>query len=196
MGALALALFCGGGFAATSLFNVSHHGIEHLPAIQALKLDAEIPFVPSWVWIYLLYYPFCFLPLFLREVREDPKTFTRTILAFGLQFGISFAVFLLWPLRMTHPRLPLGINGIILHKLYAVDLGFSSFPSLHLANIVFVSLLFLRLRGARKGAMIFIVAGLIAASTLLVKQHFISDVLAGAFLGWGSFILAFGLPIA
>ena len=193
-GALALALFCGGGFAASSLFNISHHGIEHYPAIHSFWMDAEIPFVSGWVWVYILYYPFCFLPLFLKEVRNDPETFTRTVTAFSVQFAVSFTVFLLWPLRMAHPGLPQGLNGLILKKLYAVDLGFSSFPSLHLANIVFVSLLFLRLRGWRRGAVVFCVAALIAASTLLVKQHFISDVLAGALLGWISFAMTFGLP--
>ena len=32
---------------------------------------------------------------------------------------------------------------------------------------------------------------MIAASTLLIKQHFLSDVLLGALLGWASFALAF-----
>jgi len=191
-GAVSLALFCGGGFAATSLFNVSRRGLEHLPAIHSLRLDGAIPLVSGWVWIYLLYYPFCFLPLLLQDVRNDPSTFKKTITAFGLQFGISFVVFLLWPLRMAHPVLPHTFNGAILHQLYAVDRGFSSFPSLHVANIMFVSLLFLRFQRARPAVVVCGIALLIAASTLLVKQHFLSDVLVGAFLGWASFAITFG----
>jgi membrane-associated phospholipid phosphatase len=190
-GAVGLAVLCVGGFAATCLFNVARHGLEQAPVIQAFRMDAVIPFAPGWIWIYLLYYPFCFLPLFLREVREDPGTFTRTILAFGLQFGASFFIFLVWPLRMAHPALPAGLEGSILKHLYACDLGFNSFPSLHVANIVFVSLLYWRMRGARWGAALAALAALISASTMLVKQHFVADVAAGALLGWLSFIIAF-----
>lgn len=193
LGAMSLALACGGGFAATCLFNVSRHGLEVFHAPHSLPLDVSIPFVPGWVWVYMLYYPFCFLPLFLRDVRNDPGVFTRTVLAFGLQFGISFAIFLAWPLRMMHPVLSPGLNGAILKQLYACDLGFNSFPSLHLANIVFVSLLYSRLRGIRAGILVSSVALLIAASTMLVKQHFVLDVVAGAFLGWASYVVAFSI---
>ncbi len=190
-GAVGLSLLCGGGFAALCYFNIARHGLESIPAAHALHLDASIPFTSGWIWIYLLYYPFCFLPLFLKEVRDDPDTFTRTIMAFGLQFGVSFSIFLLWPLRMSHPELPAGINGDILRRMYACDLGFNSFPSLHLANVAFVSLLFLRQRGSRIGTSVGMIAALIGASALLVKQHFVVDVLAGILLGWASFALAF-----
>jgi membrane-associated phospholipid phosphatase len=190
VGAFFLAVICGGGFVAISMFNVTRFGIRPLAAVQSFGWDAAVPFVSGWIWIYLLYYPFCFLPLLLKEVRNDSDTFTKTVIAFSIQFGISFAFFLLWPLRMIHPILPLGLNGTILHKLYGFDLGFNSFPSLHVANIVFVSLLFIRLRGRRRSAFIVVVAALIAMSTVLVKQHFVSDVLAGALLGWLSFALS------
>jgi len=190
LGASFLALMCGGGFVMISLFNVSRVGLHSMPAIQSFGWDKDIPFVPGWVWVYLLYYPFCFLPLLLSEVRDDSETFTKTMTAFSLQFGVSFTFFLLWPLRMVHPMIPLGLNGRILHQLYSFDLGFNSFPSLHLANIVFVSFLFLRLRGRRWALLVFGVAALIAMSTVLIKQHFISDVVMGALLGWGSFIFS------
>jgi membrane-associated phospholipid phosphatase len=186
-GAFFLAAVCGGGFVAIGVFNVTRFGVRPLAAIQAFRWDAAVPFISGWVWIYLLYYPFCFLPLLLKEVRNDADTFTKTVMAFSIQFGISFAFFLLWPLRMVHPVLPASFNGAILKRLYAFDLGFNSFPSLHVANIVFVSLLVLRLRGRRWGAVVVALAALIAMSTVLVKQHFVSDVLAGALLGWGSF---------
>ena len=92
---------------------------------------------------------------------------------------------------MVHPHLVVGLNDSILKYLYDCDLGFNSFPSLHVANIVFVSLLVWRKRGARWGCVMAGLATLIAASTMLVKQHFVADVAAGALLGWISFVLSF-----
>jgi membrane-associated phospholipid phosphatase len=186
-----LAFVCGTGFAAIGTFNRHRFGLTLLPSPQAFALDRYIPFVPEWIWVYLLYYPFCFLPLFIREVRNDPRTFRRTLTAFALQFIVSFAFFVFLPLRMAHAGLPSGLNGQVIGSLYGFDLGFNSFPSLHLANIVFVSCLFIHLRGKYWGLAVGCGALLIAASTLLIKQHFVSDVLLGAFLGWGSFALAF-----
>ncbi|HVO33580.1 MAG TPA: phosphatase PAP2 family protein [Elusimicrobiota bacterium] len=192
IGALSLALICGLGFTLIGIFNRERFGLSSAPtAIQAFRLDGQIPFVPGWIWFYLMYYPFCFLPLFLREVRNHPPIFLRSVVAFLLQFGASFVIFLLWPLRMVHPILPPGLDGRILHGLYGFDLGFNSFPSLHLSNIVFVTLLFWRLRGRFLGGMVGMGALLIAVSTLLVKQHFVSDVVTGALLGWATFALLF-----
>ena len=193
LGALVLAGVCTAGYASIGIFNVSRLGWVNVPAVQAFRVDRMIPFTPAWVWIYLLYYPFCFLPLFLREVRENPSVFSQTLVAFALQFGACFGFFLLWPLRMHHPVLSSGINANILRLLYGFDLGYNSFPSLHVTNCVFVSCLYLHLRGLRQALPVCGVAGLIAVSTLLVKQHFFSDILVGALLGWGSFVCAFTL---
>ena len=190
LGASLLALVCGSGFVGISYFNILELKHHPLAAIPLFNWDPAIPFLPGWIWVYLFYYPFCFLPLFLKDVRDNSVTFTRTVTAYGLQFGVSFAFFLLWPLRMMHPKIPSGVDGKILGSLYAFDLGFNSFPSLHVANIVFVSLLIFRLKGRWWGTLAFAGAALIASSTVLVKQHFLSDVLAGALLGWASFIFS------
>ena len=156
-----------------------------------LHLDGWIPFVPAWVWIYVLYYPFCFLPLALREIRDDPDAFVRTAWAFSLQFGFSYLCFLALPLQITHPALAGGLASDLLRKIYLADNGFNSFPSLHVANVTFVVLLFERLRGTRAALPLALLAVLIALSTVLVKQHYIPDVILGAVLGWATFTHAF-----
>ncbi len=190
-GASLLALFCGIGFTTIGLFNRHRFGLSFTPPLHAFSMDARIPFEPAWVWVYILYYPFCFLPLCLKEVRNDPVIFLRSLTVFAIQFAVSFSFFLLLPWRVTHGSLPVGINGQILGALYGFDLGFNSFPSLHLANIVAVCLLFKRFSRKYYGAAVFAGAMLIAVSTMLVKQHFISDVILGILLGWGSFTVVF-----
>jgi membrane-associated phospholipid phosphatase len=191
LAAFLLAAACGTGFAAISFFNRERFAATVLPTLHALWLDHHIPFVSEWVWVYLCYYPFCFLPAFFWKVRNDPQTFRRTLAAYGLQFGVSFALFLMVPLRMVHAEVPPGLNGQILSTMYAFDSGFSSFPSLHVANVVFVAILVNRLQGKLRGLGVSVIALLIAISTLLVKQHFVADVITGALLGWGSFALTF-----
>ncbi len=106
-------------------------------------------------------------------------------MAFGMQFGISFALFLLWPVRMAHPILPAGIEGQILNSLYAFDQGFNSFPSLHVANIVFVSLLVRRLRQGWRANVVTAVGALITISTVLVMTTFSLGCFGGCPLGVG-----------
>ncbi len=189
--ALLMATACGGGYVAIGTFNCQRFRFMEMPSITSFGIDAHIPFLPGWVWIYLLYYPFCFLPVMLSEVRNQAAVFGKTLAAFALQFAVSFAFFLLFPLRMVHPLVPITLNGAILARLYQFDLGFNSFPSLHLANIVFVFFLFWRLRGKFWGSLVGASALLIAVSTLLVKQHIVWDALAGAVLGWASYAVMF-----
>jgi len=190
-GALILTGACAAAFVGSSQFNRLRFGPELLAPIQAFPLDALIPFRPDWVWIYLLYYGFCFLPLLLREVRNNRGIFLRTALGFAIQFAVSTVVFLLWPMQITHPPIPEGASGEILNRLYGFDRGFNSFPSLHVANMTFVALLFRHLRRKQWVWGVVFTALLISLSTLLVKQHYVSDVVAGGLLGGFAYMAAF-----
>jgi membrane-associated phospholipid phosphatase len=142
--------------------------------------------------VYLLYFPACFLPLTIREIRDDEETFRRTALGFAVQFGVSFFIFWLVPSHILRPETGAGgaSNGA-LRWLYALDPGFNVFPSLHVANVAYVACLIGRLRGAATAAPVWFLWVLIAGSTLLIKQHFLVDVAAGTFLGIFSCSLAF-----
>jgi membrane-associated phospholipid phosphatase len=188
--ACGLGAFCGGGYAASGVFNQQRFLLGEAPRLPLDFFSWQIPFSPSWVWIYILYYPFCFLPLLLAPVRKDPSVFLRTVLGFALQFAICFAFFFIWPIQMVHPEALPGLNGQIITHLRGFDGGFNAFPSLHVANTAFVALLFLRFRpwagwGLLGGSF------LIAVSALLIKQHYFYDVLAGALLGAACFYAVF-----
>lgn len=165
--------------------------LQPAPRFDPQILSWEIPFYPGWVWVYIFYYPFCFLPLFLAPVRRDPAVFLRAVLGFALQFGISFLIFFFWPIRMIHPEIPPGWHARIIADLYRFDGGFNAFPSLHVANTVFVALLFLKFHKRWTGWLLLGCSGLIALSALLVKQHYLHDVLSGALLGWAACRIAF-----
>jgi membrane-associated phospholipid phosphatase len=173
----------------------------HMARVQAgggnlwapsLAWESAIPFSPAWIWVYLLYFPLCFLPVFFDEVLSDLAVFRRTAAGYFLQYGAAFAVFWLLPSRMVRPEPDAsGLSGWAVLQVYRADPGFNIFPSLHVANAAFVACLASRLRGRPAGAVLWAACLLIAASTLFVKQHYFCDLPAGLALGALAYRLAF-----
>ncbi len=150
----------------------------------ALPWDARIPLEPSWIWIYLLYYPLCLSAGFFPELFQKARVFWPIMAGFLSQFAVAGVIFYFFPTRIIHPPvLGAGLSAEALRGLYAIDSGHCLFPSLHVANTVFVSLVSTRMLAKRWSALFFIVTAFIAASTVLVKQHFLVDIPSGAFLG-------------
>ena len=169
-------------FLSCSFYYVDWH--NHLLWKEGVKfyhltsgIDRFVPFAPAWVWVYLLYYPFCFMPLFLLNNRD---TFRRVAGAYLIEFVIAFIVFLSFPVRMIRPAVvPDTLSTKIVGIIYRIDPGFNVFPSLHVANSLLVALLFYRYNKSL-GILFILIACLISASTLFVKQHYFVDVVAGA----------------
>lgn len=158
----------------------------------AIGLDGIIPFQPEWIWMYLLYFPICFLPLCFREVRRDIGVFRRTALGFSAQFLLAFPFFLLFPLQMVRPEFsPATVSESALYWFYGIDPGFNILPSLHVANTAFLACLTGRLRGIFPGLALWTFCLLTALSALFVKQHYLVDLPAGLFLGIFCYRLAF-----
>ncbi|MFH1724918.1 MAG: phosphatase PAP2 family protein [Elusimicrobiota bacterium] len=165
---------------------------EAVPWDASIRLDQLIPFSPGWVWIYILYFPACFLPLVFVEVRRRIETFRRTALGYGLQFAVAFIFFALIPLRMARPEIvPSDLTETVLHGLYRIDPGFNLFPSLHVANTAFIACLTWSLRGPAAGLLAWGFCLLISVSALLVKQHYFVDIPAGVLLGGACYLTVF-----
>lgn len=190
--ALAMAALFTVGFYATDQYMAAWllRGLDFWE--PALSWDARIPFEPRWIWIYFLYFPACFLPLTIRKICEDRHLFRRTALGFALQFLVAMIIFWVLPSRMEQPALETeGLSAEAARWFYGIDPGFNVFPSLHVANITYVACLVGRLGNRAVGAAVWVLALLIAASTLFVKQHYLADLPAGALLGAASCLLAF-----
>jgi membrane-associated phospholipid phosphatase len=154
--------------------------------------DALITLAPGWVWAYLLYFPFCFAPLACRRLWDDIGAFRAAAAGFALQFAAALAVFWLFPSRMERPDFDVvGAGTWALSWVYRLDHGFNVFPSLHVANSVFVAALIWRWTTGAPRAAAWAACAAISLSTLLVKQHYLTDLPAGALLGFACFRLAF-----
>jgi len=155
---------------------VSDGARSFYPEIAA---DAHIPFVPMLVFGYALYYGWILLPVLLLRTRGH---FYQVMIGFILIQLPSILVFLVYPSQMTRPVV--GGDDIasqLVRFLYRIDPGFNLLPSLHVGHSVLVALFFYTFRPK---AFPWVALGtlLIVLSTVLIKQHVVLDVLAGAAL--------------
>jgi membrane-associated phospholipid phosphatase len=166
------------GYLAIDTYNASRAArVAALPL--ETPIDALIPFVPSFVFAYLLYYPWLLLPLFVARRAHQLE---HVIKAFLLMQVSAFLVFLAMPSQMARPALlPDSLSGDALRVLYQLDPAWNVFPSLHAGHSVLVAMVCWRYRRELFPA---VAAGsaLIIASTVLIKQHYALDILGGALL--------------
>lgn len=141
---------------------------------------------PLWPWsivpywsIDLLYGLSFLLPATRREMDRHALRLLSTQI-------LCVACFLLWPLRFTFERPELsGFFGWMFDVLMGFDKPFNQAPSLHIALLVVIWVMFARhthgllLRGLLHGWM-----ALIGLSVLTTWQHHFIDVPTGILAGW------------
>lgn len=144
------------------------------------KLDAYVPFVPLFVFPYLLYYPWLLLPVFVLRTRES---FFRALAAFAVMQVIAQTVYVLFPAQMNRPAVTqLGLSAALVRFVYRVDQGWNVFPSLHVAHALLVAILFFRYGRVWTRLPVALGSLLICMSTVLIKQHYVIDIPAGVLL--------------
>jgi membrane-associated phospholipid phosphatase len=190
--ALALAVGLTFAFFGLDLLNLSRQRAGAWIWDPCLACEARIPYAPTWIWVYIAYYPLCFSPVLLPEIRKERGAFWRTVGAYLLQFGLGFVFFWLVPSRMTRPLAAgEGLTRTAMEWTYLIDPGFNIFPSLHVSILVFTCWIFGRFQGKAGGLLLWTATALVTASTLLVKQHCLVDLVAAAVLGTATFFLCF-----
>ncbi|MBI4248494.1 MAG: phosphatase PAP2 family protein, partial [Elusimicrobia bacterium] len=190
--AFALALSLSFGFYCLDWFNAARFAAGRPFTDIGMRWETAIALRPGWVWVYFLYFPVCFLPLFLPEVRRDIAVFRRTALGYAVQFVVAGFFFFMIPLRMTRPELASSTLSLkALQWVYAIDPGFNIFPSLHVANTAFLACMAWKFRGRAAGLCLWIICILISISAMLVKQHYFWDIPSGLLLGAAGYRLAF-----
>lgn len=153
----------------------------------SLPLDLRIPFVPAFVWPYLLGYLFPLLPFL---ALRDWHRFNTVVLAVVLGNLAAFAVYFLCPLAFPKPELGPGLaeRALAFHSRLDFDPGANKLPSFHVASVWIAVLACRKQRLGRWGDAAAIAgAVLVSVSTLFVKKHVVLDILAGlllALLAW------------
>ena len=144
--------------------------------------EKRVPFVPELVVPYwsldLLFIVAFFLPRTRAELRLlGTRIFTLITL--------TCVCFLIWPLKFDLPRpVPTGWTAPLFRALYANDLPYNLAPSLHIGLRCLFWITYGRhLRGRLRSAMRWWFI-LIGASTLLVWQHHLMDVVTGFLMAY------------
>lgn len=156
------------------------------------QLDRQIPLMPGFTVIYLLFFPFWIGNFLLigHLGKEKAYRFIRTDLLAWTVCGIFF---LLFPTTNVRPQeLGGGLGSALLQLVYQMDPPTNLFPSIHcLASW----LCFVVLRGEKRlpgwyRAGCGVMAVLICISTVATRQHVLADVAGGVLLAEGAWLLA------
>ncbi|MCB2204908.1 phosphatase PAP2 family protein [bacterium] len=143
----------------------------------SLGVDSELPFWSGAVYVYLLAYV---IVLGLFFVRRDPAFLNRAFLAFISMNLFAFLLFALFPAEGPPRPAVTELSNSIVVFMQSIDARWNAFPSLHVANPWLVALLALRERPkAPVSLLLLLLAIAISLSTLLIRQHYILDVLGG-----------------
>lgn len=151
------------------------------------ELEDALPYVPGASLLYL-----CVDPLFLVPfaLLADLAALRRCATAVALVLVASFATWSLFPVEMPRPEIPADLAGFgvqVMREIYGADPSVNCLPSTHCAMAVLATL---AVTGAhpRLSIWLWVTTALIGAATVLTRQHYVIDVVAGYGLGaiaWG-----------
>jgi hypothetical protein len=149
------------------------HFVE--PSVLPLTwADRAVPFVPALLPLYLSYIPYFWWTV---ARSESDREVNRVFYATHLQLLVSLPFFVLVPIRFPRELFyPPGAIGWADAFWRWFDAPTNCFPSLHVANVLVLAHLN---RGRPYPGLHAGVAAGIVASTLLVKQHYVVDLVGG-----------------
>lgn len=144
------------------------------------NLDDKIPFIPEFIYFYILWYLLLFLvPLLV--LKYSKKNFNNYILTSISFITIEFLLFVAFPTTIN--RYQFDVNNL---STFLVDLIYKSdtpvynlFPSGHCAYAFLFVTLVLDTKNIKINTKFFIsiISLLIILSTLFIKQHVLIDVI-------------------
>jgi membrane-associated phospholipid phosphatase len=153
-------------------------------------LDGFIPLVPAFVIPYIFLFFAWGAGLMSWAMVWRPKVFLKLVASFTVASGVAYIIYILFQTTVPRPDLQVS-DGFtrILKWIYSSDRRFNAFPSGHtLTTTILLLTTWPLVQKIWKVVFVCIAASIIAA-TLLLKQHYVPDVLAGLALGWFAFWL-------
>ena len=168
------------------LFYVVEHAVTQNYWVSWCPLDDWIPFVHSFVWFYILWYPLM-IGMTLWLLVRDKRAFVRYGWTVILGLTASIAIFFLFPSgQELRPAQVPGSNpaAMLVRAIYAVDTNTNVFPSMHVVGTLAAvrAAWDTRSLSGRARWAIAVLGVLINLSTVFIKQHSALDILGGAIL--------------
>jgi protein-tyrosine phosphatase/membrane-associated phospholipid phosphatase len=179
--ALGWLLFLGPFFFASYGFATWVTGLRDDVGVVVYSWERHIPFVPWTIvpyWIIDLLYG---ISLLLCRTRRELDTHALRLLTAQV---IAVSGFLLFPLRFSFERPPVeGVFGLLFDVLGTFDEPFNQLPSLHIALLVLLWVVYLRALPRGLHWPLHALFALIGVSVLTTWQHHFVDVPTGLWLG-------------
>lgn len=141
--------------------------------------ELSIPFVPWMTVFYMSLYGLFFLAPFILRTRRE---FAAIVSTMAVAIGVSGAAFLLFPAELAFAPVQDGQLGAwagIYHIADDLNLTYNLLPSLHVAFAVICASVFSSRASGPVKIVLWLWASLIAASTVLIHQHHLLDVITG-----------------
>ena len=176
--------------------------VEHLVVdnywVSWCTLDDMIPFVRQFVLVYVLWYPLM-LGTTLYLLLKDRRAFLRYARSVVLGLTACMLTFVLLPSGQDlRPAEVPGsdLTARLLRFIYAADTNTNVFPSMHVVGTLAAVIGIFDSRSAPRGVQWGVAAlgVLINASTVLIKQHSVLDILGGVVLYWLVYLAVYRLP--
>jgi len=169
------------------LANEIYYTLNHGPAVWNLRtpLDAALPVVPPFVIPYVSLEPLVYFTLIVFLLLRT-KVFQSAALSVIAAMLLSYLFYFFFQTEVIRPVLT-GTDQFtrMIRDVYAGDNPYNDFPSLHTSVSTILAIRWLRF-DRRAGILASIWAALIVASTVLIKQHYVADVISGLLLAFGA----------
>ena len=171
-------------------FLIGYLGANHFNADRsyyfnvAIPGEENLPFWPIFIFIYgLVYVGAAALP-FVCTGKREWRVVAKSLL---LIMTIHFILFLVFPVKMIwRPDIQTsGLASFALNLTYSIDNPYNCFPSLHIAYPLTVAFVDRKLRLSYG-----LLALGIAFSVVVIKQHYIADIIGAIFTSFIVYMIA------
>ena len=167
--------------------------------VMHAKLDDYIPFVPIFIIPYLSWFIYIGFGFLYSAVKSKKEFYRLCIFIFG-GMTISYIIYMLFPNGQNLRPKSLGndIFSQIIGLIYKIDTPTNVLPSIHIMDSIALNTAIINCAERDKNKRMEYISAiwmiLICVSTLLVKQHSILDVAAGAVLSACLYVFIYVLP--
>lgn len=161
--------------------------LNHGPAVLNLRtpLDAALPVVPIFIIPYNSLEPLIYFTLVVFLLCRT-RIFQAACCAMITAWLVSYGFYFFLQTEVIRPVLTASDTLTqMIRDVYASDNPFNDFPSLHTALSTIVAIHWFRV-DRRLGLAAAVWVALIVASTVLIKQHYVADVVSGLLLAFGA----------
>ena len=174
-GALTVALLAV-WYATSLLYPVLNHGPHRI--FLRTRLDELLPVVPALVIPYVSATPFIAASMMVF-LGARVRVFRSAAAAMIIAWAISYTLYFFLQSYIERPQITgTDLTSRMVQTVYATDNPYNAFPSLHVSLSTILAMHWRRV-DRRIGAVVAIWVALIIASTVLIRQHYLADVIAG-----------------